>query len=83
MKNDVAAKKAACQVGSGPLVRATHKAEMKNGGGESFVPVEQVSLTEIGLRKRKQITVRQRLKHLRRLGQSICNRKELRDGVVP
>lgn len=45
MKNDVAAKKAACQVGSGQLVRAKRRAEMKNpGGGESFVPVVQVSL---------------------------------------
>lgn len=79
----MAAKKAACQVGSGPLVSATRKAEMKNWGGESFVLVVQVSLTEIGLRKRKQITVRQRLKHLRRLGQSICKRKELRGGGVP
>lgn len=84
MKNDVAAKKAACQVGSGPLVRAKRRAEMKNGGGgESFVPVVQVSLREIGLRKRKQITVRQRLKHPRRLGQSICNLEELSDGMVP
>lgn len=37
--NDVAAKKAAkrpksgnCQLGSGPLVRAKRRAEMKNGG---------------------------------------------------
>lgn len=38
-ENDVAAKKAAkrpksgnCQLGSGPLVRAKRRAEMKNGG---------------------------------------------------
>lgn len=85
-ENDVAAKKAAkrpksgkcqlgkCQLGSDPLVRAKRRAEMKNGGmrtrGGSFVPVVQVSLMEIGLRKRKQINVRRRLKHLRRLGQN-------------
>lgn len=87
-ENDVAARKAAkrpksgnCQLGTGPMVRAKRRAEMKNGGkyigrpgmktregdknlGGSYVPVVQVLLREIGLRKRKQINVRQRLKHL-------------------
>lgn len=40
---------------------------MRTRGG-SYVPVVQVSLREIGLRKRKQINVRQRLKHLKATG---------------
>lgn len=56
---------------------------LKNLGGVPFVPVVHVSLREIGLRKRKQINVRQRLKYQRRLGQIIFNQEGLSDGMVP